>query len=123
MGKKIMVVDDNPTLIVTVKEGLNSLASGYEIIEANNGKECFDQLNAGKIPDIILLDIMMPIMDGWEVQRRLREHASWKNIPVVFLTAKTDIYSKQTGSILSKDYIEKPFEITDLKKRIDMVLK
>jgi len=123
MGKKIMVVDDNPMLVLTVKEGLNSLASGYKIIEANSGKECFDQLNAGEIPDIILLDIMMPIMDGWEVQRRLREHASWKKIPVVFLTAKTDTYSKQMGSILSKDYIEKPFEITDLKKRIDMVLK
>ena len=120
--KKIMIVDDNPSLILTVKTGFQEIAAGYDIIEAKSGNECFDLLRQGKIPDLILLDIMMPVMDGWEVQRKLREHPQWQHIPVVFLTAKTDSISKQIGSIVSKDYIEKPFDIIDLKKRVDAVL-
>ena len=114
-----MIVDDDSTIIFTVKAGLDDLASGYEIISANSGKECFDLLNKGEMPDLILLDIMMPEMNGWQVQQELRGNQKWWKIPLIFLTAKNDKASKRIGSMAGYDYIEKPFDIIDLKKRID----
>jgi CheY-like chemotaxis protein len=119
MKKKILVVDDNPSLILSVKAGLDGLASGYEVIGVTGGKECFDFLEKGNLPDLILLDIMMPLMDGWEVKRKLGEQAEWRKIPIMFLTAVTDKTSKKLGTIIGKDFIEKPFEILDLKNRLD----
>ncbi len=123
MKKKIMVVDDNPDLRYSVKRGLCDIASGYTIIEASGGKECIDMLKKGKLPDIILLDIMMPDMDGWDTAAEIKSNTVWKNIPVVFLTAKTDDLSKGMGRLTSEDYIEKPFDVYDLKKRVDAILK
>ena len=121
--KKILAVDDDVGVLMSVKEGLNNLASGYEIMLANNGKECFEILRTGTAPDLIILDLMMPGMDGWEIQRRLQGESEWRDIPIMFLTAKTDDYSKRMGNIVGKDFIEKSFEITDLKRRIDTLIK
>jgi len=123
MAKKILVVDDNPSVVLSVKSGLDDLCAGYEVIGVHSGFECFTLLQQGKLPDLILLDLMMPVMDGWGVQRKLKENPLWRKIPIVFLTAVTDSTSKKLGTIISQDYIEKPFEITDLKKRIDKILK
>ena len=121
-GKKvIMVVDDNPDLIYSVKEGLKSVAKDYDIIGAESGKKCIDALKKQK-PDIILLDIMMPGMDGWDVCAKIKANKQTEDIPIIFLTAKTDPISKSMGRLASKDYIEKPFDVRDLKKRIDAVL-
>jgi len=73
-------------------------------------------------PDIILLDIMMPHMSGWEVFDQIRKNPSWNTIPIVFLTARTDRTAKNAGSFLGEDFIEKPFDIADLKRRIEIVL-
>jgi CheY-like chemotaxis protein len=120
--KKILAVDDDIGVLMSVKEGLNSLASGYEVVLANNGKECFEILKTGGKPDLIILDLMMPGMDGWEIQRKLRGEKEWRDIPIMFLTAKTDNYSKRMGNIVGKDFIEKPFEIKDLKRRIETLI-
>lgn len=120
--KKILAVDDDAGVLMSVKEGLNALVSGYEIFTANDGKECLEFLNAGNKPDLIILDLMMPNMDGWEVQRKIQESKEWKDIPLMFLTAKTDEYSKRMGNIVGKEFIEKPFEITELKNRIDQLI-
>jgi hypothetical protein len=85
--------------------------------------QCLELLKNNQIPDIILLDIMMPKMSGWQVFYRLKENPSWKNIPVIFLTARTDEVAKNAGGFLGDDYIEKPFNREDLKKRIDYFLK
>jgi DNA-binding response OmpR family regulator len=66
---------------------------------------------------------MMPEMNGWEVINRLREKNEWNKIPVVFLTAKTDEFTKTFGNTISNDFIEKPFEIEDLRKRVKSVIK
>lgn len=121
--KKIMVVDDDPDQISTVKYVLESLKNKYEVIGANNGTQCLQLLKDKQIPDLILLDIMMPEMNGWEVYNRLKENSSWKDIPVIFLTARTDRVAKNAGGFLGDDYIEKPFNREDLMKRIDGVLK
>ena len=118
----VMVVDDNPDLIYSVKEGLSSISTDYEIIGAEGGKKCLEMLKT-KTPDLILLDIMMPDMDGWDVCAKVKSNKKTENILIIFLTAKTDSISKGMGRLASEDYIEKPFDIQDLKKRIDAVLK
>ena len=123
MAKTIMIVDDEPDVIYTIKQGLEKLNPNYKVVGAESGKKCLDFLENNQIPDLILLDIMMPGMSGWEVLNRLREKAKWRNIPVVFLSAKTDTFSKTFGITVAMDYIEKPFEIVDVKNRIEKVFQ
>ncbi len=120
---RIMVVDDDPDQISTVKYVLESSDNEYEVIGANDGTQCLQLLKENQIPDLILLDIMMPEMNGWEVYNRLKENFSWKNIPVIFLTARTDRIAKNAGGFLGDDYIEKPFNGEDLMKRINDILR
>jgi CheY-like chemotaxis protein len=121
--RKILVVDDDPKQISFLKYVLESLGNKYEVISANNGMQCFQLLKNNQIPDLILLDIMMPEMSGWEVLKNLKENSSWKNIPVIFLTARTDEVAKNAGGFLGDDFIEKPFKKEDLIKKIDNFLK
>jgi len=123
MVKNIMVVDDNPDLLFSVKYGLEDIDSQYKVTSAENGKKLFNILNSDNNFDVILLDIMMPEMSGWEVYDKLKEDEHWNKIPVIFITARNDKISKNAGSFLGEDFIEKPFEITDLKNRIDKVLE
>ena len=123
MTKKVMVVDDDLGVIYTVKHGMESPDGDYEIITVDSGKKCFELLEKNQIPDLILLDIMMPGMSGWEVHNKLKNNQAWKNIPIVFLTARKDQIAKNAGSCFGEDYIEKPFKIPELKERIDKILK
>ena len=122
--KKIMIVDDEKDQIFSVKTGFETAyPNKYEIIGAESGKKCFQLLEKKVIPDIILLDIMMPTMNGWEVFDKLRASQKYKNIPVIFLTARSDGLATKAGSMIADDYIEKPIEIEELKDRIENVLK
>jgi len=118
---KIMVVDDEHDILFSVEQVL--VKSNYEVITADNGKDCFDILRSGIIPDLIILDIMMPIMSGWEIQRRLENNIDWKDIPIIFLTARTTPAAEDMCRRLGNDFITKPFDVSDLKDRIEMVLK
>ena len=120
MVKKIMVVDDNPDIIISIKNGLEVVADDYEIIGVESGEKCLELLET-ETPDLILLDIMMPEMSGWETFDRLKGNTSWGEIPVVFLTARTDRVARNAGGFLGDDYIKKPFEIAELKRRIDEI--
>ena len=121
--KKIMIVDDKPDMIFSVKCGLEDFSEEYRVMGAESGRECFDLLKNGQMPDMILLDIMMPKMNGWDVFTKLKEKPEWREIPVVFLTAKTDPYSKGFGRMAATEYIAKPCDIKNLEKRIDKILK
>jgi CheY-like chemotaxis protein len=124
MKKNIFVVDDTPDITHSVKQALEYLnPTEYAVTCVENGKKCLELLQAKQIPDLILLDIMMPGMSGWMLSDRLRENSLWKNIPVVFLTIRTDELAKKASSLVSEDYIEKPFDIEDLQKRINKILK
>ena len=118
-----MVVDDDADNSFNLKVGLEKMNSGYEVATADNGMQCLELLENNRIPDLILLDIMMPEMSGWEVFDKLRENPLWKDIPVVFLTARTDKIATDAGSFLGNDYIEKPYKIEVIKERIDKVLR
>ena len=119
--KTILVVDDNPDVINSLKISLEDSTREYRILGAENGQKCLEILKDNIIPDIILLDIMMPQMSGWEVFDRIKKDPSLSTIPIIFLTARTDRIAKNAGGFLGDDYIEKPFDIIDLKKRIEIV--
>ena len=124
MKKKIFIVDDNPEVTLSVKQALEySNPTEYDVICVESGKKCLELLQAKQIPDLILLDIMMPGMSGWMLSDRLRENTLLKNIPVVFLTARTDEFAKKASHSVCDDYIEKPFDIEDLQKRINKILQ
>jgi two-component system sensor histidine kinase/response regulator len=121
--KKIMIVDDLPEVTYTVKFGLEKMNSDYNVTRVDSGKKCLELLKNNQIPDLILLDIMMPEMNGWEVAKLLKDNIKWREIPVIFLTATEDETSKITGKIIAEDFIEKPFEIAELTKKIDIVFE
>lgn len=112
----VMIIDDNP-------ENLKYLASivkksGYEYVMSLNGKQAFEFLKSEK-PDIILLDIMMPEMDGYEICQKLKSDENTKDIPVIFVTAKTEIDEIVKGfEVGGVDYVTKPFNSIILESRI-----
>jgi CheY-like chemotaxis protein len=122
MMKKIMVIDDEPDQILTIKLILENVSDEYEVIGANSGMQCLELLKNNQIPDIIFLDIMMPEMNGWDVAAEIKKNPKWNKIPLVFLTAKTDSYSQTYGGIVSDSYITKPFETKELMKCIDRLV-
>ena len=122
MSKKILVVDDEPDILLTVGQMLE--LSGYEVVRAKDGNECMDKLNESQIyPDLIILDIMMPNISGWDVAAKLKENPKWKDILIVFLTAKENTMSVGMGGLAAVDYIVKPFDIKDLVIRVKIILQ
>lgn len=120
MGKKIMVVDDEPDLVNLMRIMLES--GGYTVISAYNGEECLNKLDEEKV-DLILLDIMMPEMSGWEVFDRIKEKGG--NNKVIFVSA-LEISGDRRKTLLNEglaDYITKPFSDDDLLGRVDKILK
>ncbi len=123
MVKHILVVDDESSVTYTIKHGLEKLDKEFRVTEVNTGMKCLELLKNNQIPDLILLDIMMPEMSGWAVVKKIKENREWKHVPIVFLTARTDHNARQAGAFFGDDFIEKPFEIPALKQRIDKILK
>ena len=122
--KKIILVDDEKDQIFCIKAAFEELyRKEYTVVPAKSGKQCIELLKTDSIPDLILLDIMMPGMSGWEVFDKLRANPLWKNIPIIFITARTDGLAEHAGGLIADDYIEKPVDIKELKTRIDNVLK
>jgi len=120
--KKILIVDDEIEQIYTIEKTFDKLFKGeFKIISATSGEKCFKQLEKN-LPDIIILDLMMPIMDGWQVLEKLRTSEKWKNIPVIILTARTDGFARHAGKLMANDYISKPINIHELKIRIEKII-
>ncbi len=113
--KKVLVVDDEPDTLELVKLVLES--GGFETVLAANGMEALDKVGKAK-PDLILLDIMMPDMDGWDVFRKIKE--KYPVIPIAILTAKAQNIDKLLGLHVLKadDYITKPFGKNELINKV-----
>jgi len=118
--KTIMVVDDNPDIITIVKTILEG--RGFTVFSASSGAELLNMLG-GQKPDLIILDIMMPEMDGLEVLTRLKGKTETSTIPVILLTAKVQYEDVLGGYKLGADYyITKPFTSTQLVNGINLLL-
>jgi DNA-binding response OmpR family regulator len=119
--KKIMVVDDEQDILQFLDLVLRE--RGYEVITASSGQEALTRAATEK-PDLVLLDVMMPEMDGWEVLKLLRVDPETEQIPVAMLSARTEakdrVQGLQEGAI---DYICKPFALPELLEKIEGILK
>jgi len=107
--KCILVVDDEPDIVTLVKSRLE--ANGYEVISAYNGKDGIEKALEAQ-PDMILLDLMMPIMDGYEAGRKLKDNPLTKDIPLILFTAASaeEVAKKGAETIEAIDYVVKPFD-------------
>ena len=118
-----MIVDDEQDIRDSIRMVFENAPPRYNVICADSGEECLRLLQDNKIPDLIILDIMMPRMSGWETHLHLRNHPVWKNIPVIFLTAVTERGIKNIENFKGDDYIEKPVDIIELKRLIRNILR
>ena len=121
MKQKIMVIDDDPVILETVH--LNLARRGYDTASFTNGDEALNSITKFH-PNLIILDIMMPEMDGWEVLKIIKDHYPEEELKVLLLTAKDTDKDKMIGtSILKADgYITKPFDLQDLLQKVKMLL-
>lgn len=121
MSKRLLLVDDEPNLLVAVAAVLRS--DGFEVTTARNGREALAQV-AQSPPDLIVSDVRMPGMDGYEVARRLRSTPTYALIPIVFLSAKDETADRVEGFQSGVDvYLTKPFEPSELIAVIRGILK
>ena len=119
--KKILIVDDEQDIVESLKFVLET--SGYTCYSAYNGE---DGLRLAKeiIPDLMILDVMMPKINGFKISRLLKFDNKYKNIPILMVTARTQEEDKLIGEETGADeYITKPFELDDIVKRVDKYLK
>ena len=115
---KILVVDDEALLVKGIRFNLKS--DGYDVISGSNGQEAVD-LTKQEQPDLVILDVMMPVMDGLTACGKIRE---FSDVPIILLTAKTDDMDKLMGfDHGADDYLTKPFNILELKARIRALLR
>lgn len=117
-GKKILVVDDEPEFVDMLKMRLE--ANGYAVVTAANGKQGAEKAVSEK-PDLILLDILMPEMDGYTAMKEIKATTQTRDIPVIVVTAKSKMQDLFQVEGIS-DYVVKPFESDDLLFRIKRVL-
>ncbi|MEM6285123.1 MAG: response regulator [Chloroflexota bacterium] len=120
MAEKILIVDDDIDSLKLI--GLMLQRHGYEVVAANAGNQAISKA-AGELPDLIILDVMMPDMDGYEVTQRLRSDTSTRDIPIIMFTAKTLIDDKVKAFELgADDYLTKPTHPAELASRVKAIL-
>jgi len=119
--RKIVCVEDEPEMIDLMQLILNR--KGFEVIGAHGGIEGLETIRSVK-PDLVLLDLMMPEVDGWQVYQQLKADEDIANIPVIVVTAKAQNIDKVLGLHIAKvdDYISKPFSLQELVDRVEKVL-
>jgi two-component system alkaline phosphatase synthesis response regulator PhoP len=120
-NEKVLIVDDELHIVELLKYNLET--NGYKVIYALNGKDGLDMV-FDKKPDLVLLDIMLPEIDGFDVCKKMKKDKDTENIPVIMLTAKGEEFDKILGLELgADDYITKPFSVRELLARIKAVLR
>lgn len=119
--KKILIADDEKDIRVLVSQILGE--EKYKLYFASNGREAIDSVTANK-PDLLILDLMMPEIDGVEVCKRLKQNKDTKKIPIIMLTAKTSVADKIEGFVTgAEEYITKPFDPDKLEITVEKVLR
>lgn len=120
MAKKILIADDEPNIVTALEFLLQR--NGYEVLIARDGDAALKAIE-GERPDLVLLDIMMPVRSGYEVCKRIREHPEWAAIKVVMLSAKGRDAEVTKGMAMGADlYVTKPFSTRELMDQIKGLL-
>jgi DNA-binding response OmpR family regulator len=122
-GKKptLLIADDDPEILTMLSLRLGK--KGYDVIEAADGIQTLRQAREKK-PDLVILDVMMPGKNGWEVARELRADAELRNVGIVMLTAIGEKVNELTSPLYGADeYVDKPFDFNDLEARIKRVIE
>lgn len=120
MGKRVLVVDDEPNIVMSLEFLMRR--AGFEVQVARNGREALAALD-GAPPDLLLLDVMMPELDGYEVCERIRARSEWDGTRIVMLTARGRDVERERGLALGADaYVTKPFSTRDLVEQVKGML-
>ena len=118
---KILVADDDAQLLGLLARRVRSM--GFEVLEAIDGDAAWDTV-LDDAPDLVVLDVMMPGLSGWEVCRRIRENHATADLPVIMLTGIGERLNEMTSPLYgADDYIDKPFEFDELEKKIREALE
>ncbi len=118
---RILVADDDPHIVLLVERTLSR--AGHQVIPAHTGAEAVERLKAA-VPDLVILDIVMPALTGIDVCRHMRMHPSLTSVPILFLTMKEDIQTKIAGFEAGcDDYLTKPFNVNELELRARALLR
>ena len=119
--RRILCIEDEPEMIDLIRLILER--KGFEVLGAVGGQEGLETVRRER-PDLVLLDLMMPDVDGWEVYRQMKADEELQNIPVVVVTAKAQSIDKVLGLHIAKvdDYVTKPFDLGHLVESVDRVL-
>lgn len=120
MSKRVLVVDDEPNIVMSLEFLMRR--AGFEVQVAKNGREALDALD-GPPPDLLLLDVMMPEFDGYEVCERVRARPEWNRTKIIMLTARGRDVERERGLSLGADaYVTKPFSTRDLVDQVKRML-
>ena len=120
-GMKILIVDDEPNILMSLEFLMKK--EGHKVFIARDGAEAFDIIEAN-IPDIVLLDIMMPKVDGYQVCEFIKKHDAYKHAKVVFMSAKSKEADISKGLELGASlYVLKPFSTRDLMVKVNMLIR
>jgi len=118
MAKKVMCVDDSNTIRMLVEKTL--VPAGYEVVGAENGQDALDKLNTDI--ELFIVDVNMPVMDGFEFVEHLKKKPEYKAKPIIFLTTESSAERKEKGKVLGiNGWVVKPFEPTSFLKVINML--
>lgn len=120
-GKRILLVEDESSIVDVVSQALKR--HGFDVMTADNGDDALDMLYP-VLPDLVLLDLMLPGMDGWEVCRRIRSSPESRALPIIMMTARRDERDLVQGLELgADDYIRKPFSLVELMARVKSLIR
>jgi DNA-binding response OmpR family regulator len=120
MSRRVLVVDDEPNIVMSLEFLMRR--AGFEVAIARNGKEALAALD-GVPPDLLLLDVMMPEFDGYEVCERIRARPEWSATKIIMLTARGREVERERGLALGADaYVTKPFSTRDLVEQVKRML-
>jgi CheY-like chemotaxis protein len=119
-AKRILICDDDPVILRLLQVNLE--LEGYEVLQAHHGEEALEIAEAER-PDLVILDIMMPRLDGYQTAERLKSADGTKEIPIVFVSAKAQQSDIEKGKSYGvADYLTKPFDPTDLLEIVERIV-
>jgi CheY-like chemotaxis protein len=117
-GRRVLVADDDPIVRGLIARLLTE--EGYEVMEARHGAEAFDHVRSGQIFDLLITDIRMPLMGGWELSRRLRQQ--WPTLPVLYISGFDAELTGNAGLDPATGFLRKPFDLDELSRLVARLL-